>query len=119
MRQAFVHEALLTLPASSDRRGPGAAITLALCGAWEHPPPCPVAPHHTSEQSVPEGILVRTVFVVAPEQERQVRDRIDEALARGRQVGPDGDVTTWSVVDSRAGVLGPDEQALGQRLASG
>ena len=35
------------MPAPADDGAPGAAVTVALCGHWEHPPPCPLAPHHT------------------------------------------------------------------------
>ena len=31
----------------ADVRAPGAAVTVALCGHWEHEP-CPLAPHHVS-----------------------------------------------------------------------
>jgi hypothetical protein len=30
----------------ADMRAPGAAVTVALCGHWDHEPPCPLAPHH-------------------------------------------------------------------------
>jgi hypothetical protein len=44
-----VHAAtLLMADAAADAAAPGAAITVALCGSWEHPPPCPLAAHHTS-----------------------------------------------------------------------
>src|SRR5580704_15625066 len=47
VRQAYVHDAVVTMEAGGDERAPGAAITVALCGHWEHEPPCPVAPHNT------------------------------------------------------------------------
>jgi len=43
MRQAFAHEAILVVQPQADLRAPGAAITVALCGHWEHQPPCPLA----------------------------------------------------------------------------
>ena len=44
---AFVHEAFLSMAPGNDIAAPGAAITVELCGRWEHEPPCPLAPHHT------------------------------------------------------------------------
>jgi hypothetical protein len=41
MRQPFAHDAVLAMPAGGDLGAPGAAITVALCGHWEHAPPCP------------------------------------------------------------------------------
>ncbi|ACL38277.1 conserved hypothetical protein [Pseudarthrobacter chlorophenolicus A6] len=46
MRSAYVHAASLRMEYDGDAGAPGAAITLALCGQWEHPPPCPLAAHH-------------------------------------------------------------------------
>ncbi|KQC37143.1 MULTISPECIES: hypothetical protein [Frankia] len=43
MRRPFAHEFVLVLAPGGDERAPGAAITAALCGRWEHPPPCPQA----------------------------------------------------------------------------
>jgi hypothetical protein len=37
---------VLALPPGADERAPGAAVTVAPCGHWEHEPPCPLAPHH-------------------------------------------------------------------------
>src|SRR5215207_9908722 len=43
MRQSFAHEAVLALGDEADERAPGAAVTVALCGHWEHEPPCSLA----------------------------------------------------------------------------
>ncbi len=50
----------------SEPAAVGAAVTVALCGHWEHEPPCPLAPHHTSAS--PDGgvVQVRTIFVAEP-----------------------------------------------------
>ena len=32
----------------ADVQAPGAAVTVALCGHWEHEPPGPLAPHWVS-----------------------------------------------------------------------
>jgi hypothetical protein len=36
MREAFAHEAVLVMEPDADMRAPGAAITVALCGHWDH-----------------------------------------------------------------------------------
>ena len=45
-RKAFAFEALLELEPGTDTRAPGGAVTVALCGAWEHDGPCRW-PHHS------------------------------------------------------------------------
>ena len=43
-------------PRPRRRRGaPGGAITVALCGSWDHEPPCPLAPHHTRAHRSGDG----------------------------------------------------------------
>jgi hypothetical protein len=39
MRVAFVQEASLALDGDADRQAPGAAVTVALSGHWEHAAP--------------------------------------------------------------------------------
>ncbi|MFD1505973.1 hypothetical protein FE374_18765 [Georgenia yuyongxinii] len=119
MREPFVHEAVLVLAPDTDTRAPGAAITVALCGHWDHEPPCPLAPHHTAV--LPDGVdlRVRTVFVTEPGHEDEVRRRIETALAAGRLRGPDGTVTTWQVRRTATGVLTEAERALAARLHAG
>ncbi len=114
-----MHVALLTLPDGVDLRGPGGAITLALCGCWEHPPPCPIAPHHTAAQRSGDALQVRTVFATEPEREREVRRRIDDALAHGHLPGPDDAGVAWNVLSSGPGSLEPNERDLAARLISG
>ncbi|WP_220137534.1 hypothetical protein [Streptomyces himalayensis] len=76
MRQAYVHEAVLVMERDADTQAPGAAITMALCGHWEHQPPCPLAPYHTRAERVGERVLLRTLFAADPATEHVVRDRI-------------------------------------------
>lgn len=117
--QPFVHQAVVTLPATGDDRGPGGAITLALCGSWEHPPPCPLAPHQTALERSPDGVGLRIVFACRPAGETRVRRLIADALAYGRQIGPDGVERTWALVSNGPGTLRPDERDLAARLAGG
>jgi len=117
--QPFVHQAVVDLPPDGDVRGPGGAITLALCGSWEHPPPCPLAPHQTDVERSSGEIRLRTVFVCRPEDETQVRQRIAAALTGQAVTGPDGVERTWSVRGVGPATLRPEERALAARLAGG
>ncbi len=119
--RGFVHQAVLTLPADADDRAPGGAITLALCGSWEHPPPCPLAPHHTAVERSSDGagLVVRTVFACPPADEVPVRKRIEDALTGRARVEPDAPARTWSVSAVGPSTLRPDELDLAARLAGG
>jgi hypothetical protein len=92
----FVHEAAIDLADGADPRAPGGAITVALCGHWDHEPPCRW-PHHTEVTREGDRHGVRTVFSAAPEEEAAVRQRIVQALESGEQAGPDSEVSRWIV----------------------
>jgi hypothetical protein len=83
MRQAYAHDAVLHLPPGTDDGAPGAAITTALCGHWQHEPPCPLAPHHNAATRDGDRLTLRVLFVAPPDRAAEVRDRIDAALAAG------------------------------------
>ena len=110
MRTTGVHRAVLALSPGADRAAPGAAVTVELCGHWEHEPPCPLAPHHTAVDGADDALQVRVVFAAAPDDEAEVRRRIDAALAGGEP--------HWRLLDSGAAVLGDDERELADRLAA-
>lgn len=116
MRAAFVHEAILSMAPEADLRAPGAAITVALCGHWEHEPPCPVAPHHSRADRVGDEVRVRTLFVAEPEAEPAVRELIDRALAGGQLHGRQGARTQWQLRSSRPGVVSAQERGHARRL---
>ncbi len=64
----------------------GAAITIALCGAFDHDGPCPLAPHHTSwhhDPNQPAIIHTRTLYAVQPHQHDDALTRLREGLATG------------------------------------
>ncbi|MGB0646565.1 MAG: hypothetical protein ACPGQS_05275 [Bradymonadia bacterium] len=88
---------LIRLEDGGDVRAPGGAVTLELCGSWSHEGECRY-PHFTSANN--EGAEVRiTVDFSAPTAEiPQITERIKNAIRRGTLVGPDGNVTTWRVV---------------------
>ena len=106
-RQAFVHEARLQLEAGTDAGAPGAAVTTALCGHWEHEGPCRW-PHNNDLEVATNGATFRTLFVAAGDDEDEVRTRIVQALEGG--VG-------WAVLHSQRRPVAPPEQRLAERLA--
>src|SRR5688572_13242755 len=117
MRNGYLHQASLLPLGEVDPGAPGAAITVALCGAQEHEPPCPLAPHHTSTTSDGRLLRLRVVFAAEPQAEGDVRSRIAAALLAGAY-GPAGaPVARWLLVGEQPGVLDADELALADRLA--
>lgn len=106
MRQPFAHDAVITLAPDADIAAPGGAVTAELCGHWEHPPPCPLAPHHTAAQRRGAQVHLRILFATEPEREAEVRTRIGRALA------------AWEVRSSAAGVVREEEQAHAGRLVA-
>ncbi len=115
MRQSYAHEAVLALPPGADERAPGAAVTVALCGHWDHEPPCSLAPHHVRADQAGDGLRVRILFAAEPEAEHEVRRRIDLALA-GQWPLP-GDLTAdWRLTGSGPSDVTPAEEAHAGRL---
>jgi hypothetical protein len=106
MRQPFAHDAVIALAPDVDIAEPGGAVTAELCGHWEHPPPCPLAPHHTAAQRRGEQVHLRILFATEPEREAEVRARIGRALA------------AWEVRSSAAGAVRHEEQAHAGRLVA-
>ncbi|MEU5864395.1 MULTISPECIES: hypothetical protein [unclassified Nonomuraea] len=113
---AFAHEATIDMEAHGDVRAPGAAITVALCGHWEHEPPCPIAPHHTTAERRDGAVHLRVLFAADAEAADEVRARIDAALARGALEGPDGVTTRWRLLDTRPGRPHAEELPHAERL---
>jgi hypothetical protein len=116
MRHAFAHEAVVEMPPDADLRAPGGAITAALCGHWDHQPPCPLAAHHTRAERVGDHVRLRTLFAAEPDKEDVVRERIDQALAGGQLQGPDAVVTHWQLRTSGRSELIAGEAGHAQRL---
>jgi hypothetical protein len=104
MRQAYAHTAVVA--SDGDDRAPGAAVTVALCGHWEHPPPCPLAPHHTAVTREGDMIRLRVLFVTEPDHVDEVRRRIDEALAAG----------DWRLIESGCARIETGEREHARRL---
>jgi hypothetical protein len=109
IRRAFVHEAELDLAPGCDPTAVGAAVTVELCGHWDHEPPCRW-PHNNEISAAGNRARFRTLFAAAPADEDEVRARIERAIA-----GTDG---SWRVVSSCAREPHASEDALAQRLRS-
>jgi hypothetical protein len=118
MRESFAHEAVLSMDHDADVRAPGAAITVALCGHWDHEPPCPLAPHHTAAIRAGDEVRLRVLFAVEAELEPEVRHAVDAALAGGELIGPDGIATCWRLQGSGPSVVLEREAAHAGRLVN-
>jgi hypothetical protein len=112
MRQVYAHEAVVVLAVGADSRAPGGAITVALCGALKHDPPCPLAAHHT----LFDLGRVRVLFATEPDRADEVRSLIDTALAAGSFTGPDGDTSHWELVRSGCVAVAPGDRDHARRL---
>lgn len=106
-RLPFVHEATLRLHDGTDPRAPGGAVTVELCGHWEHEGPCRW-PHNNEIWPGGETATFRTIFVAPAAEEHEVKERIAAAL----RSAPGWDVTT-----SASRPLRTDEEDLAMRLA--
>jgi hypothetical protein len=82
---------------AGDPAALGGAVTVGLCGHWEHEGACRW-PHHTATQ--PDGdTVVVTVRFDAPDPEVwHVQGLIEQALGTGALRGPEGDLTTWTLL---------------------
>jgi hypothetical protein len=98
--KGFEHEAtaLVDLLQPGDERALGAAITVALCGHWDHGCDCRWR-HFTATDRNDNGVAVRTSFDAPVPEVDEVLGRIGAALGSGELEGPDGRITRWSLVD--------------------
>ena len=85
----------LRLDKDADERSPGAAVTVALCGHWEHDGSCRW-PHYSSITQTEKGAHRLEIEFNAPDDEfKEVTERIEAALAAGQLRGPDGRWSKW------------------------
>jgi hypothetical protein len=105
-RRAYVHEATLLLADGADPRAPGGAVTVQLCGDWEHDGPC-TWPHNSAIDGDAGEINFRTIFIAAADDEPEVRERIDHAL---------GASSDWELVVAAPRRLRDHERELAARL---
>lgn len=102
----------------ADARAPGAAVTVALCGHWDHEPPCPLAPHRVTAEENDGDLHVRILFAAEPGTEGEIRQLIDQALSRHRDF-PDGFTTPWQLRAGRASEVMAEETDQAHRLLRG
>jgi hypothetical protein len=109
-RTAYAHDAVIAMQTGGSLNAPGAAITVALCGGWDHPPPCPLAPHYVTNVLTGETVTLRVLFATEPANEQRVRSLIDGALETGRSTRPDGEVAIWQLRSASPGEIRAGER---------
>ncbi|MEC8050044.1 MAG: hypothetical protein VX210_04555 [Myxococcota bacterium] len=88
---------VLSLSGARDPRAPGGAVTVALCGHWDHHGTCRW-PHLSTIEESPEGTHLLTVHFDAPDEEvEEVLRKIHAGIETNCLRGPDGRETTWMV----------------------
>lgn len=106
---AFVVEARIALAGGVDERAVGAAVTTALCGHWEHEPPCRW-PHNNAIRPDGDGWLHRTLVVAPLGEEALVHTSIETALREAED---------WTVLEVRARPVADGERRLAENLLAG
>ena len=97
----YSREYLLRFAPDADTRGPGGAVTIALCGAWDHEGPCRW-PHYSSVRKAQDGHHHLRVDYNCPlEDKREVESRMDDAVRSGRVIGPDEIPVFWELVENQ------------------
>ena len=106
---AFVLEAAIALADDCDPAAVGAAVTVELCGHWEHEGACRW-PHNNAVDASHRPARFRTLFVAGDGEAVEVRKRIEEALRGGE---------AWRVVSVGERPVAAHERALADRLEAG
>jgi hypothetical protein len=104
--EAFVVEASLALDPACDPRAPGGAVTVELCGRWDHDGPCRW-PHNSA---LDDTGTFRTLFVASSSEAPTVASRIEHALRAGPH---------WQVTRFTERAVSEDERELASRLLAG
>jgi hypothetical protein len=94
MRSAHLYRATVILHPGVDERELGAAVTVELCGSWDHEGSCRW-PHHNRIHAEGTTTSFNTIFVCEPEERDEIGDRIDRSL---RSCGL-GDVCGGGITD--------------------
>ena len=107
-RRAIGVDVVLHLAPDADPRAPGGAVTVALCGHWEHEGACRW-PHNSRIDDSADPARLRTVAIVDDESRAEVLQRMETALRADAR---------WTVSDFRAGDITDDERALADRMSA-
>jgi hypothetical protein len=107
-RRAVGVDVDLELHSGADRRAPGAAVTVALCGHWEHDGACRW-PHNSRIDDSRVPARLRTVAIVDEPSVAEVLRRMEDGL----RAAPD-----WTVLAFHVGDIAEDERPLADRLLS-
>lgn len=107
--ECFVVEAVLSLEPGTDPASVGAAVTVELCGRWDHPGPCRW-PHNNAVDASESPARFRTLYVADTQESERVAMRISAALGAG---------SGWRVVEINRRSVKPAEHALAGRLLAG
>jgi hypothetical protein len=87
----------------------GAAVTVELCGHWEHEGACRW-PHNNELDSGSRPARFRTLFVAYEAERPEVEERIEASLRAGEG---------WEVLAIRSRPVAEGERELAQRLLTG
>jgi hypothetical protein len=82
VRVPFAHDAVIAMQAGGSPNAAGAAITVALCGGWDHPPPCPLAPHYVTTVPTAETVTLRVLFATERANGRTRRGYVRSSATR-------------------------------------
>ena len=107
--RAFVVEAELALGDELDPAAVGAAVTVELCGHWEHEGPCRW-PHNSAIDVKRAPARFRRMFVANDAEAAIVRDRIERVLRSGVE---------WRLVCVFSRGVADAERVLAERLLAG
>jgi hypothetical protein len=105
-REAIAIDAELELRPDADPAGPGAEVTVELCGHWDHDGVCRW-PHNSRIETDAFPARLRTIVVVSDDDREEIRRRIEAALRRDDR---------WRVVTFATTAVNDREQALARRL---
>jgi hypothetical protein len=104
--QPFVVAAMLSLDDAVDPASVGAAVTVELCGHWDHPGPCRW-PHNNEIEAGRQPAAFRTLYVAEAHEADAVRTRIEDALRAG---------SGWSLLSVSSRPVADAERSLAERL---
>jgi hypothetical protein len=104
--RALVVDARIALGPGCDPAAVGAAVTVELCGHWDHDGPCRW-PHNSAIETQREPASFRTLVVADGGEERELLARIEASLRRAEG---------WRVVLVGARPVAPEERQLAQQL---